>query len=655
MPRLSVIIVNYNVEFFLEQCLHSVESAMKKISTEVFVVDNNSVDGSLRMLREKFPWVHLIANKENVGFSKANNQAIRKSKGDYVLLLNPDTIVENDTFVKVVDFMDAHPDGGGLGVKMVDGKGKFLPESKRGLPTPAVAFYKIFGLSRLFPKSKRFSKYHLGYLDKESEHEVEILSGAFMLMRKKTLDEVGLLDEEFFMYGEDIDLSYRILKGGYKNYYYPGTRIIHYKGESTKKSSINYVFIFYNAMVIFTRKHFSKGNAQLFSFFINMAIYFRAFLSILSRFMKRIALPFADAAMIFGGMFALKTYWEQITYPEGGHYPSEFVLIAIPLYILAWLGSVYFSGGYDKPVRLVKIFQGLFAGTVIILVFYALLSESYRFSRALILLGAAWGFLSMTLLRLLLHTLKVSGYGWNGEEDKRVLIVGQAAESKRVADLMRNTRLKVGFTGRLIYDGDQGSDGQDVLGNINQLEDVIEIYKISELVFCAQDIPANRIIDYMSGLSKFHLDYKIAPPESISIIGSNSINTSGDLYVLDVDAISDTHNKRNKRMFDILLSLAFLCTLPLGLMFVQKKAGFLRNIAFVLIGRRSWVGFYRQGAVDSRLPEIRKGILSPVDAYRNRRINDDIAGKLNLVYARDYRTINDINIIYKGFKYLGRK
>ena len=239
--QLSVIIVNYNVRYFLEQCLKSVTKAIENIDAEVFVVDNNSSDNSMQMVKEKFPNVKCIENKENVGFSKANNQAILQSKGKYVLLLNPDTIVEEDTFEKCIAFMDKTPEAGGLGVKMIDGHGKFLPESKRGLPTPAAAFYKIFGLSTIFPHSKKFSKYHLGYLPEDEINEIEILSGAYMLLRKSVLDEVGLLDETFFMYGEDIDLSYRIIKGGYKNYYFPETKIIHYKGESTKKSSVNYV------------------------------------------------------------------------------------------------------------------------------------------------------------------------------------------------------------------------------------------------------------------------------------------------------------------------------------------------------------------------------------------------------------------------------
>ena len=197
---LSIIIVNYNVRYFLEQCLHSVQRASRDLQVEVYVVDNNSVDGSCAMVQEKFPDVNLIRNDQNLGFSVANNQAIKKSTGRYVLLLNPDTVIEEDTLIKCVGYMDEHADSGGLGVKMIDGKGDFLPESKRSLPTPRVAFFKMFGLSRLFPRSRVFSRYHLGYLDKDQTHQIEILCGAFMMLRKSALDEVGLLDEDFFMY-----------------------------------------------------------------------------------------------------------------------------------------------------------------------------------------------------------------------------------------------------------------------------------------------------------------------------------------------------------------------------------------------------------------------------------------------------------------------
>ncbi|PSR04005.1 MAG: glycosyl transferase family 2, partial [Bacteroidetes bacterium SW_10_40_5] len=212
MVKLSVVIVNYNVKFFLEQALISVRKAAKRLAeldnsfeTEVFVVDNNSVDGSIGMIQEKFPEVKLLENKGNNGFARANNQAIQEASGQYNLLLNPDTVVEEDTFYKVIDFMDQHPEAGGLGVKMLDGKGRFLPESKRSFPSPEVAFYKAFGLANLFPESEIFGKYHLGYLDENETHEVDVLAGAFMLVRAAAIKEVGGLDEKFFMYGEDID------------------------------------------------------------------------------------------------------------------------------------------------------------------------------------------------------------------------------------------------------------------------------------------------------------------------------------------------------------------------------------------------------------------------------------------------------------------
>ena len=253
---LSVIIVNYNVKFYLEQCLESVRRASRGLQVEVFVVDNLSTDGSVEYLSGRFPEVTFIANRENVGFARANNQAIRQSKGRYVLLLNPDTIVGEDTLARSVEFMESHPEAGGLGVYMLNANGTFAPESRRGLPTPFVAFCKMSGLAKRFPKSRLLGRYYMGYLDVNEVNEIEVMSGAYMMLRREALDKVGLLDEDFFMYGEDIDLSYRVLKGGYKNYFLP-VRMLHYKGESTVKSSYRYAYVFYQAMRLFFRKHFS--------------------------------------------------------------------------------------------------------------------------------------------------------------------------------------------------------------------------------------------------------------------------------------------------------------------------------------------------------------------------------------------------------------
>ncbi len=655
--KLSIVIVNYNVKYFLEQCLHSVLKSCDGLAAEVFVVDNNSVDGSMEMVKQKFPKVIRIENKDNRGFSKANNQAIHESTGEYVLLLNPDTVVEEDTFRKVVDFMDARPDVGGLGVKMLDGAGKFLAESKRGLPTPSAAFYKISGLASLFPKSKTFGRYHLGYLNKDETNEVEILAGAFMLLRKSVLEKTSLLDEDFFMYGEDIDLSYRILKAGYKNYYFPETRIIHYKGESTKKSSVNYVLVFYNAMIIFARKHFSKQNAALFIFIIRIAIYIRAGAALLNRFLKKSFLPVLDFALVFTGLFFLKEYWSRNMIVQ---YPPEFMMLAVPAYIIVWILSVYFSGGYDIPVRLQKIVRGLFSGTLLILVIYALLPEHYRFSRALILLGSVWASLSMISMRLALNFLNQKQFALESNSRKKLLIVGEEDEASRVLSLLKMSETTHNFIGFLRPQEKNSMVTKTEffkfnLGGTEKFREVIEVFGIDEIIFCARDIASNRIITFMSEITSREVEYKIAPPESMFIIGSNSMDNAGEMYVIDINSISKWMNKRNKRLVDILLSILFLAVSPL-LVFIQKSpAGLFRNVFKVILGKMSWVGYVSgQNISVTMLPKIRTGILNPLDAQKNSQLDDHTINRLNSLYAKDYRIYSDLNIIWKGFRNLGR-
>lgn len=295
---LSIIIVNYNVKHYLEQCLLSCEAALAGFESEIFVVDNASTDGSEDYFRSKFPQVKFIWNRENIGFARANNQAIRQATGRYILLLNPDTLVAESTFSRVCPFLDEHPSVGAVGVKMIDRYGHFLPESKRSLPTLWNSFSKMFGLAGLFPKTRLFGKYRLLYLDENLPHQVEVLSGAFMMLRAEALRKSGLLDESFFMYGEDIDLSYRVLMAGYQNYYLPET-IIHYKGESTKKGSIQYIQSFYGAMLIFYKKHYPRQSA-LFSFWVKSAIFIHSHLTLIRNvFHEKVSPKSAHSAILY--------------------------------------------------------------------------------------------------------------------------------------------------------------------------------------------------------------------------------------------------------------------------------------------------------------------------------------------------------------------
>ena len=645
--RISVIIVNYNVEYFLEQCLNSVYDALKNVQGEVFVVDNNSIDGSVDMVRRQFPQANLIANKDNVGFSKANNQAMRISNGDYVLLLNPDTVVEEDTFQKCIDFMDKNPEGGGLGVRMIDGKGQFLPESKRGLPTPSVAFYKIFGFSRIFPKSKTFGKYHLGYLNEFETNEVEILSGAFMLMRKDALVKVGLLDEAFFMYGEDIDLSYRIIRGGYKNYYFPDTQIIHYKGESTKKSSINYVFVFYRAMVIFAEKHFSQKNAKLFSFFINLAIYFRAGLALLNRFIKRIILPTVDLSIIVLGLYFLTRLWSL----ESIDFPIHIIKYALPGYAFAWLITNLYTGAYDTPIKLKSYISGTLLGTGLILMAYALLPKDVQFSRLFILLGAIMVFVYYLISRILLHFIIGKRFDLGGVKNKNFAIVGEPDEVERVKQILKNTAHKISAIHSVSPNKKKSEKDSGV---INQLDQIIDIYKIDEVIFCAKNTTAESIINWMSRTSANKVEFKIAQPNSMYLIGSNSIDTAGDLYIMEIDNISSPGSKRNKRTFDFILSLLILILLPFTIWPFKRKGKFIRNCWSVLIGKKSCVGYSCDETPTQRnLPRIKNGILTPAEE-RTDNENSSLHSKLNLIYARDYSIFTDLLILRKYWRRLDR-
>ncbi len=683
MVQLSVIIVNYNVKYFLEQVLLSVRKASENMVVEVIVVDNNSVDGSVQMVADKFPEVILIANKENTGFSVANNQGIKIAKGKYVLLLNPDTVVEEDTFEQSVAFMEAHPDAGALGVKMYDGKGTFLPESKRGLPTPMVAFYKIFGFGALFPKSKTFNYYYLGHLDNEQVHEIDVLAGAFMLMRKQMLDEeVGYLDETFFMYGEDIDLSYRIIKAGYKNYYYPHTRIIHYKGESTKKGSLNYVKVFYQAMIIFARKHFSAEKAQFYTFCIHIAIYLRAFLSLISGITKQIMAPLLDAALIYGGLFFIKDFWQNnVKAAEGTTYAAEYMLINVPLYIAIWLLSMFLSGSYDKPTKISRVVRGLLVGTLLISAVYGFLPETLRFSRGMIIVGMVWAIFALSAWRLVRHFMKYKSLNFDAVATKRVVIVGSLLESERVQLLLHQAGVVIDLIGYVapskannlqtdklqgIVDKQAKVHPQAFLGSVRQLKEIVEIYQIEEVIFCGSDISSQQIIQFMIDIGQ-SIDYKIVPQESLSIIGSNSKNTAGDLYTIDIKLnLNETRNHRNKRVLDVIMSLVLLAASVLLIWVVKHKANYLMNCIWVLLGKKSWVGYAtssnsrakeqvapRKNIKQQQLPPIKQGVLSPLNTLKKQHYDEQTIYRLNLLYAKDYTANSDLYIIWKGVHYLG--
>jgi hypothetical protein len=466
-----------------------------------------------------------------------------------------------------------------------------------------------------------------------------------MLLRRETLDKVGLLDEDYFMYGEDIDLSYRITLGGYKNYYFPETTIIHYKGESTKKGSINYVKVFYNAMIIFAKKHFSKGNARRYTILIYLAIYFLAILNICERFLKTALLPILDAILIYIGFAVLLPNWETYKF-EHGYYPPEYLHVAVPIYLLIWIGCIWMNGGYRKNIEFLRIFKGLLWGTLSILVFYSLVNESLRFSRALLLLGSAWAFIILPAYRFLLSKIPNSGFELAIGKQKRIAIVAAEVESKRIAELIVSSGLKIDTIG--FVSPDEVVNHKLFLGNLHQLHEIIRINNIDELIFSSEDIPSQEIIRIMLDLNDLNIDYKIAPPESLSIIGSNSISTAGDLYVVHINSIARENNKKNKRVFDIILSVFLFILSPILIGFTSNKSSLIGSIFEVISGRKSWVG-YCSANQNHLLPQIKKGILSPASLF-SENIPDKKKDELDIVYAKDYQLMNDFEIVFKSWR-----
>ena len=447
---LSVIIVNYNVKYFLEQCLCSVLKAVTNLEAEVFVVDNNSTDGSKGFFTGRFPSVKFIWSKQNIGFARANNLAAAHATGKYVLFLNPDTLVPEDCFENCIEFFEMHPDAGGLGIRMIDGSGKFLKESKRSFPSPLTSFYKLSGLTRLFPRSKTFATYHLGNLDEHKDHIVDVLAGAFMMLPAEVLKKVGLFDEVFFMYGEDVDLSYRMQKAGFNNYYFSGSSIIHFKGESTRRGSLNHVRMFYKAMSIFVKKHYGGTRAGIFNFLLQLGIAIRAVVSAIANFIRWIGMPVMDAATILLSFWIIKLVWSLYVKKEV-NYSSNLLLIAFPVFTLIFMAASYYSGLYDNGYKQSRLNNATGIAIITLLAFYSILPESWRFSRGILFFGSLLAFVLITILRWLFVNWKLIDSAEEDDEHRqpRVLELQGARTARQQREGLANEHFPQ-FTTRTI-------------------------------------------------------------------------------------------------------------------------------------------------------------------------------------------------------------
>jgi len=644
-PVLSIILVNYNVEHFLELCLHSVLDATKNIEAEIWVVDNHSSDGSVQMVEKSFEQVHLIANKSNAGFSKANNQAILHAKGKYILLLNPDTILPENCLSDCIRFMEETPQAAALGARMLDGSGCYLPESKRGLPTPWVSFCKAFGLSRLFPSSPLFGKYHLSYLNENETQEVDILSGAFMFMRKEALDKAGLLDESFFMYGEDVDLSYRLQKSGYKNYYFPEATIIHFKGESTKRGSISFVHHFYKAMLLFSKKHFSDKPA--FTLFIYVGIAIRAILALVKRVIEFSAAVLFEFIFAFAGMALLKNWWEINFKGIPGMYPDFFIQSLVPAYIVVWIGCTRVIGRYSQEYGHGAIIKGIVIGTLLISGVTNFFDD-YRFSKGLILIGGVWTYLIVTLRFIIQQWMRNRNLILSTHKKKRILIAGEQSDFAYANGILKQFEMKLQVCGWASPEPEKSSD-LHYLGLFSDLESLSYRLGLDEVLFCLGNLSNHQMIRSIESFKKTGVRFSFLVPNGHYIVSSSEKHSRGNVFQSEnIPDLIQPYNLRLKRLTDLLIAFVLIFILPVVLVKTKSITGFMRNLSEVISGQKTWIGLSNNTFKSHGLKD---GVISMANLAGNKAAKTMIHSLDNL-YLHEFHPEHELWTVLKNLKNL---
>ncbi|MBM3936772.1 MAG: glycosyltransferase [Sphingomonadales bacterium] len=555
---LSVVLVNYKVYRYLHLALQSLEQSMAYFdrrmagetealdgwtskdfrlvpdgspNVEVWVVDNASSDGSEALIKASFPWVQWIQNPENIGFARANNQALAQAGGKYLLIQNPDTVLSELTLWKCWQVMESDPMVGALGVRMLDGHGRFLRESKRGLPTPESAFYKLTGLAVLFPYHPRLAAYHLGHLNPESDHDVPILAGAFMWVRAQVAQEIGLLDERYFMYGEDIDWSYRILRAGYRNRYLGTNPIIHFKGESTRKESMRYVRMFYGAMMEFASRYYGPSKSFWLHIMLRIGIGGRAALSVFRRWSVWAFHPVLDWVGFMWLMQLLTLYWENHVKANAGlAYPIEFKHYVLPAYVSIWVLSAWFNGAYEKTYRYHRVIRGMIMGTLAIGFVYAFLPAEWRFSRGLILAGTgaclvfSLGFKG--LVYLLMGRLES---GWSPRNGSPVIGIGKKEMMHQLSSWYV-TKWGTRWLGYVVPSLMQDGEGGDCLGEVNDVRELMFTFGVNEIAVDTESVPMEQVLQFMLNLSGKSPFIRFLPRGMQALIGGGEVITSDKVF-----------------------------------------------------------------------------------------------------------------------------
>ena len=596
--ELSIIIVNYNVKEFLQNLLNSIEKASLNISHEIIIVDNASDDGSVELIRDKFPSVKLIANTENLGFGKANNQALEIAKGKYLLLINPDTIVSEDTFDRMIRFFEDNPEAGLAGCKILNPDGTLQLACRRSFPGPWTSFCKVTALSNLFPKSKLFARYNLTYLDEDQTYEVDAISGSFMMMKKETNDKVGGFDEEFFMYGEDLDLCYRIQQAGFKVFYVHTTKIIHYKGESTKRSRLDETKMFYDAMHLFVKKHFSSS--FLVEAILRSAIGLRKVFAFLGK--RKLAI---QSALIDFLLFDLCLFFAERIYMSystwlGFEMGDYFVIYSVPAIIHVIIASL--SGVYRRDS--LSVLRNFIAVIVsfIILTSITFFFKQFAYSRAVVLITYLLLITLTVFWRIVLKLFFRVGVQIDDVSKSRTLVVGINGHAIHVAEKLKLKRTDyhsvVGLVGKYHVDIGKKINSFEVIGSIENIRKIINEHKISEVIFSSEELNYSEMMAVVADCQNESVEFKISGTELDFIVGKASVSMLDDIPLIEVHYnISSPSLKFIKRLFDITLGLFVLFFIYPFIYFISKLAkkktdfrSLILNVPSVVIGKKSFVG-----------------------------------------------------------------
>ncbi len=653
MIDLSIIIVNYNVKEFLQNLIHSIEKASENISTEIIVVDNASTDGSNELLKSKFPFIKLIENKINLGFGKANNIGLRIAKGNYIVMINPDAIVSEDTFSKMIKFFEENPEAGLATPKILNPDGSLQLGCRRSFPGPWTSFCRVTGLSGLFPNSKLFARYNLTYLPENQTFEVDAISGSFMMVNREVYEKVGGFDEQFFMYGEDLDLCYRIQNAGYKVFYVHTAQIIHYKGESTKRSDIDEVRIFYDAMRVFVKKHLATS--LLVSIILRLAINMRELIAFIGKRKLVFYSLLVDIVLFDFSLFISEKFYMSVVQWGGFEQQHFWIVYSIPVFLHIIVASII--GVYKRNrLSLLRNFGGA-------LISFVLLSSTtfffkqYAYSRAVviftyiafILLSSSWRLISKIFFKV--------GLQFQGVLNKRSLIVGTHDHAIQIAnklrDYQRDVHSYIGLIAKSHSEVGNNLEGFEVVGALQNFRKVVKEKNVSEVIFAGEELSYSEMIELVSSCQHDNIDFRISGVDLNFIVGKTSVSMLDDIPLIEVRYnISNPVQKTVKSIFDFSIAIfTLLFIYPFVYLWsklTRKKNdfnNFINGVPSVLLGRTSFVG-PEKISENNGIFLGKKGLTGLWFIEDNKQIKKE---KLDFYYAKNQNIWLDLEILAKSF------